>query len=110
VNDDDIIVTIEWNGARVYQKNRVLVRYELPDFEGAQVVIDFDSDDPIQGRINFVDLMEFEQYARCKGIKYRTGEIDPMGMKRIIEEVREESRPAKKKREFSMVDWAENRD
>jgi hypothetical protein len=84
----------------VYQKDRVLVRYELPDFEGAQVVIDFDSDDPIQGRINFVDLIQFEQYARCKGMKYRTGETDQIGMKRIIEEVREEIRSGEKKRDL----------
>lgn len=110
MDDDDIIVTIESNEARVYQKNRVLVRYELPDFEGAQVVVDFESEDPIQGRINFVDLMEFEQYARRKGMKYRTGEMDLIGMKRIMEEVEDEIRQAKKKRKFSMVDWAENRD
>jgi hypothetical protein len=100
VNDENIVVEVEDEGFRVFLMSRVLIRYEFPDFGGAQVVVDLDSKNPRQGKINYIDMLDLEIYAGRHGVKYRTGELDLIGMKRIMDEVQ------KQKREFDLMKWA----
>lgn len=107
MKDDWIIVTIEGNGAHVYEMDRVLVRNELPDFEGALVVVDLHSENPIQGQINFVDLKALEQYAWDNRVKFKTGEFDPIGLARLKQETEEERNKMKERLEKFSREWGE---
>jgi hypothetical protein len=100
VNDENIVVDVETEGVRVFSMNRVLIRYEFPDCEGAQVVVDLDSNSPRQGKINYIDMLDLEKYGQEKGVRYRTGELDPIGMKRIMDEVQQ------RKSKFDFMKWA----
>src|SRR5690242_8683545 len=95
-----IVVDVEDEGFRVFQMSRVMIRYEFGDLDGAQVVVDYGSENPKHGKINYVDMLDLERYGQQNGVRYRTGELDPIGIKRTVEEVR------KKKEEFDFVKWA----
>lgn len=90
MNDETIVVGIEGEGARAYTMDRVIICYELPEFEGAMVVVDLYSDEPKRGHINFEDLKALEKYSWEYGVNIRTGEPDYYGVKRAMREVEEE--------------------
>ena len=85
--DELMIVTIEGEGARLYPISQIKIRWELPDFEGARVVV-MDVDEPIDGQICFVDLERLLGYSEETLTNVRTGELDIIGMTRSIEQAK----------------------